>query len=239
MTRQVAIASVVAFAFLTSRPAAAANSVTIDGNFADWADEYCKADPGVCDDFPNQQDTKGACIASNFTATMPSPATIAYLRFDFDEQGLNGGNTADACWLVDTDGDGNSNAALCMELTGNLFNTMTTPFYTCNDTAVSCGSATLATPGSLSCAFTNSLPVAQQLECSAGDPGDAAVECAISTADLGVTIGNNVTLLRGCTFGSPQPNSADHDCATEDGPFIINPGSGGNTPVTLIGVSVN
>ena len=47
---------------------------SIDGAFADWSDEYCKPDPGACDDFPNQQDTKGACIASNLAATSPSPA---------------------------------------------------------------------------------------------------------------------------------------------------------------------
>ena len=239
MKKQFAIASVLALAFVAARPAGAANTVTIDGSFADWADEYCKPDPGACDDFPNQQDTKGACIASNFTATMPSPANTVYLRFDFDEQGLSGANTADACWLIDTDSDGNTNAAICMELTGNLFNTITNPYFTCNDSAASCGGPVAGSPASLTCAFTNSLAAAQQLECSGGDPGDAAIECSISTADLGVSANNVVTLISGCTFGSPQPNSAEHDCATEGGPFIIDLEDGGNTPVTLIGVSVD
>jgi hypothetical protein len=240
MRQPLVIASLTALALvLGCPPARATNDVTIDGAFADWSDEYCKADPGACDDFPNQQDTKGACIASNFAATTPSPATTVYLRFDFDVQGLSGANTADACWLIDTDTDGNSNAAICMELAGNLFSSIINPYFTCNDSAPACGGPVAASPASLTCAFTNSLAAVQQLECSAGDAGDAAVECSISTADLGVSANNIVTLISGCTFGSAQPNSATHDCATEGGPFVIDLEDGGNTPVELIGASAN
>jgi hypothetical protein len=228
--------AVVVSLFVSWRPAGAVNTVTIDGSFADWSDEFCRPDPGACDDFPNQQDTKGACIASNFAATSPNPATTVYLRFDFDDTGLNGGNTADACWLIDTDGDGNTNSALCMELSGNPFATITNPYFTCNDSAVSCGGPVSATPASLSCAFSNAVPLAEQLECAAGS--DAAIECSISTADLGVIAGSDVTLLSGCTFGSPQPNSAEHDCATEGGPFVIDVDGGNNTPVELIDFTV-
>lgn len=240
MRKHHTIASLLACALLLGwHPATAANTVTIDGAFADWADEYCKPDPGACDDFPNQQDTKGACIASNFTATMPSPATTVYLRFDFDVVGLNGANTADACWLIDTDTDGNTNAAICMELAGNPFSSIINPYFTCNDSSPACGGPVAGTPASLTCAFTNALAAAQQLECSAGDTGDAAIECSISTADLGVSANNVVTLISGCTFGSAQPNSATHDCATEGGPFIIDLDDGGNTPVELLDLSID
>jgi hypothetical protein len=214
------------------------NAVSVDGAFADWSDEYCKPDPGACDDFPNQQDTKGACIASNLAATTPSPANTVYLRFDFDDTGLNGGNTGDACWLVDSDQDGNANRALCMEVTGNPFNTLQSFLYDCNDSSASCGGAVLSGTQAQTCAFTSALAAGQQLECSAGDPGDTAVECSIPVANLGWASGN-IVLLSGCTFGSPQPNSAEHDCATSDGPFVIDPAGGGNTPVGLLEVSVD
>ena len=213
------------------------NAVIIDGAFADWSDEYCKQDPGTCDDFPNQQDTKGACIASNLAATTPSPANTVYLRFDFDDTGLSGGNTGDACWLVDSDQDGNANRALCMEVTGNPFNTLQSFLYDCNDSSASCGGAVLSATQAQSCAFTSALTAAQQLECIIGDPGDTAVECSIPVANLGWASGN-IVLLSGCTFGSPQPNSAEHDCATSDGLFVIDPTGGINTPVELLDFEV-
>jgi hypothetical protein len=212
------------------------NAVVVDGAFADWADEYCRPDPGACDDFPNQQDTKGACIASNFATTTPGPANTIYLRFDFDDSGLAGANTGDACWLVDTDQDGSANRALCLEVAGNPFNTLTSFLYTCNDSSASCGGAALAASQPQACAFTAALASAAQLECS--DTADTAVECSIPVADLGWASGN-ITLLSGCTFGSPQPNSAEHDCATEGGPFVIDPEGGNNSPVELLDVAVD
>jgi hypothetical protein len=226
----------VALSVATGSAIAQPNVVAIDGSFADWSDEYCRPDPGACNDFPNQQDTKGACIASNFATTSPSPANAIYLRFDFDDTGLNGGNTGDACWLVDSDQDGNANRALCMEVTGNPFNALTSFLYTCNDSSPSCGGAALAGSQTQVCNFTSALVSAQQIECS--DTGDTAVECSIPIADLGWSSGN-IVLLSGCTFGSPQPNSADHDCATEGGPFVIDPVGGGNSPVELLDVAVD
>ena len=46
-----------ALAVFWAIPSGAVNDVTIDGTFADWADELCKPDD-TCDDFNGQRDAK-------------------------------------------------------------------------------------------------------------------------------------------------------------------------------------
>lgn len=215
----------------------AQNTVTIDGSFADWADEFCRPD-SVCADFTGQSDAKGACIASNFAATTPSPATTSYLRFDLDVTGLSGANTADACWLVDSDNNTNVDRALCFSMSGNPLTLQQTRFFTCNDTtSTTCGGAS-EIPSTALCAINSALGASQHLLTCPSDTTDTAIECSVPVTELGWTSGV-IVLVRGCTYNSAQPNSNPADCIVDNGsPFIIDPENGGNTPVRLQGFTV-
>ncbi len=70
------------------------------------------------------------------------------------------------------------------------------------------------------------------------DTRDSGVECSVPLAAMGWTSGT-VSLLRGCTFASAQPNSNSSDCLADVGtPFVVDPEGGGNTPVELMGFSI-
>jgi hypothetical protein len=217
-------------ALLLASPSDAANDVVIDGSFADWADEFCRPDD-TCDDFPGQQDAKGACIANNFVS--PGPATVAYLRFDFDVTGLSGENTADACWLVDVDQNGNVDRALCFSLQNNPLVLQTTQMFTCNDSAAAtCGGAAAVASGAV-CSRNANLTTERLLNSCSGDSADTGVECSVSLSDLGWVSGE-ISALRACTYNSAQPNSNTSDCmADTTRPLTIDPETGEDVPVEL------
>lgn len=225
-------------ALAAAAPLAAVNTVTIDGLFADWADEFCRADT-VCDDFSNQFDAKGACIASNHPA--PTPADTIYLRFDFDDFARTGANSQDGCWLVDIDQNGFVDAALCFTLQNNPVTLTQTRYFTCGDTTNNtCASdvESIPVPTGIACAVDNDVNAPEILFSCPGDTRDSAVECSVPLSVMGWSTGV-VSLLRGCTFASSQPNSNSSDCLADVGtPLIIDPVGGGNTPVELQGFTV-
>jgi hypothetical protein len=222
-------------ALLGASPSGADNTVTIDGTFTDWTDEFCRPDD-TCDDFPGQADAKGACIASNFLA--PGPATVAYLRFDFDVTGLSGANTADGCWLVDVNQNGNVDRALCFSLQGNPLVLQTTQMFTCNDSAAAtCGGADEVS-SSAACDKSANVTTDRLLNTCSEDSADTGVECSVPLINLGWVSGR-ISLLRACTYNSAQPNSNSSDCmADSTDPFLIDPENGENVPVELQEFSV-
>lgn len=215
------------------------NTVTIGtsptADVSDWSDEFCVADPPPdCDDFPNQQDAKGACIASNYVA--PGPADTAFLRFDFDEIGRNGANTIDGCWLVDVNQNGLVERALCFSVasTGGVASSVVGTLFTCNDSAATTCGNDMAVASSATCALNNATPDAQQLaDCAVGDL-DLAVECSVLLTDMGWTTGA-ISLIQGCSSTSAQPNSATFDCfGSPTDPLVIDPENGMNLPIELV-----
>jgi hypothetical protein len=213
------------------------NTVTVGtsptADITDWSDEYCVGD-AQCDDFPNQQDGKGVCIASNYAS--PTPANLAFLRLDFDDVGQSGANTMDGCWLIDVDQDGNANRALCFSLssTANVASSVTTTLYDCNDTDDNtCGGSMVLGSTSATCEFNNAVGDSDQLaDCTASD-SDLAVECSATLADLGWSSGD-IGLLQGCVGVSNPANAATFDCfGSPEQPLIIDPETGDNTPVEL------
>ena len=199
---------------------------------SDWGDEFCVADTAM-DDYPNQQDAKGACIASNH----PTSTTV-YLRFDFDEDAAPGNGSMDGCWLVDVNQNGNVDRGLCFSVQAAMAVSVsvTASLFTCNDSSSSaCGGAAPVASGA-ACAFNHNVPMSQQL--AFGDADDLAVECSVPLTDLGWSTGN-VALLQGCSSTSAQPNSATFDCMGSPGmPLIINPETGNNTPVELLSFGI-
>lgn len=230
--------SILAFQILGAASAQASNTVTIDGVMSDWSDEFCRPD-NVCDDFSNQFDAKGACIASNFVS--PGPADSVYLRFDFDDFARTGANTQDGCWLVDVDQNGNVDAALCFTLANDPVTLTQTRYFSCGDsTASTCASATeqIPVPTGTTCAASNNVAAPDILFSCPADTRDSGVECSVPLVAMGWTSGV-VSLLRGCTFASAQPNSNSSDCIADIGsPFTVDPEGGGNAPVELIDFSI-
>ena len=235
-------------------PARGQNDVTIDtagspaADVSDWADEVCFADD-VCDEFPNQQDVTGVCIASDFASTDPNPAMNIFLRFDFDDTTASGANSLDGCWLVDVNQNGFVDRGLCFSLQspmgppGTPVDLRPPPdgvrFFTCGDTTTdTCAMDVEVMGSSAACAVNNNTTGADRFPTPMCAPPDAAVECSISLADLGWTSGP-VVLLVGCSSTAAQPNSATFDCVAEGGnPLTIDPESGGNFPVELQSFSI-
>jgi hypothetical protein len=214
------------------------NSVTIDGDVTpvgDWDDEYCVEDVDGCNDEPGQRDSKYACIASNYASVQP--ADTIYLRFDFDETGFTGANTGDGCWLLDTDGDTLVNKALCFTLSGNpaTLDPADVELFDCNDSMDDrCGGSTAVPTASPQCLLDIDAPDATT--CNGGP--DAAIECSLPLSDVEWMTGEAI-LLGACTYPSEVPNSAPTDCVNDpDGPFVIDPETGGNTPVNLLSFTI-
>ena len=232
-------------------PAWAQNSVTIDvagspmADVSDWADETCFPDD-ACDEFPNQQDVTGACIASDFASTDPNPATTAFLRFDFDDTTASGANSLDGCWLVDVNQNGLVDRALCFSLVspgmGQPVDLDTPPdgvrFFNCADSSTDTCAMDVEVMGSSATCAVNNNTTGADLFPVCPEP-DAAVEGSITLADLGWTAGE-VPLIQGCSSTSAQPNSASFDCVADVGnPLFINPETGSNTPVELLSFAID
>ena len=234
-----AIISFVLLMALITTDALGQNTVTIGSSptadITDWGDEYCvtKPDPAACDDYPNQQDGKGACIATNYSA--PGPANTAYLRYDFDEIGLNGNNTMDGCWLIDVNQNGNADRALCFSVSssGGIASGVTTTLFSCNDSSSGACGGDMVMTSSAACAFNNDTADIYQLANCAALDKDLAIECSASLTDMGWSSGE-IGLLWGCSSTSAQPNSSTFDCFGDpSAPLYIDPNTGQNYPVEL------
>lgn len=240
--KSVAIAFI-ALVAITSPILAQTNSVTIDAAFSDWNDEQTNFDSDngvdpICNDHPGQGDIKGAGIASNFASTMP--ADTIYLRFDFDEVGAPGANTFDGCWLLDANGNGMVEQALCFTLQGDPALLTDTRYFTCADSTVdTCAmDASVMLPASASCDVGSVMAPDILNDCTGVDPGDTedrGVECSIAIADFPIAlVGNVITLLQACSYNSQQPNSNGVDCVIDGGnPWTIDISDGTNTTPTL------
>lgn len=221
--------------FLFSCSHAVTNSVIIDGDVdavGDWDDENCLPDVDGQNDVPGQKDVNYACIASNFATVQPSD-TI-YLRFDFDVTGLNGGNSGDGCWLLDQDQNGGADLAVCFTLRNNPFTLVSADVkgYTCNGANLDrCSGHNEIVPFSVNCQLDG---VTANFFDNSDD--DASVECSIPITTFGLSAGDIVSFLFGCSYPSAVPNSAPSDCVNDiNNPFVIDTNTGdSSTPVELI-----
>lgn len=233
--------------FSVASVTAQTNFVIIDGSFGDWLDESTNFDSNdgvnpACDDHPGQGDVKAAGIASNYFTIQP--ANTIYLRFDFDDVGATGANTFDGCWLMDANGNGTVEQALCFTLDSNPAVLSDTRYFTCADSTVdTCASDTpVPLPPSVMC-MVNQITAPDILN-DCGDTTDTAVECEIAIADLPVpSSGGPIALMQACSFNSQQPNSNGVDCVIDaDHPWTIDPTTGDNgtptAPVELLTVAI-
>ncbi len=135
------------------------------------------------------------------------------VAWSWDETGLSGSNTADACALFDTDADGNANSALCVTVGGDPLVHQQTRAYTCGDERSDrCTQAQslVATSSTCTVGQTATDPFASGDE----HPDDTTAECDATLADLGA----GAQLLNTCSYPSEQPNSAPEDCVLDVAP---------------------
>lgn len=142
----------------------------------------------------------------------------------WDESTVSGGNTLDGCSLIDTDGDGNANAAVCATLnrSGTVTALKTWTIYRCTDTRAdrcSGGSAVTAgtTPvssGSGADATTIGCERASSLVTNPfnGGVNDTRAYCTIDRAVLNLTSTDTFNLINSCSYPSAVPNSDPSDC---------------------------
>jgi len=185
-----------------------------------FAANTCTNDAQGVDDEPGQKDLTQWC--SGATGDYPGLGCQAANGFDFslkwnwDDTGLSGGNTGDACALVDTDNDGKANYALCIDIANKPASIQYVRLYSCADDRLQrcTNSVLILTPPlhtfcSLNAAATD--PFGGNHNCAGTNckTADAAASCCFDTADVG---GSAARLLDVCSYPSQQPNSDPSDC---------------------------
>lgn len=172
------------------------------GAGAAFAAVQVTVDQQGANDEPGQKDL------TRFTFDDASPAGTLVVSFNHDETGFSGNNTGDGCFLFDTDGDGNANAALCVTFGGNPSTIQDTRLFTCgDDSPFKCTNPQAEITSFLSIctvAVTNTDPFPN------GDdsPSDTTTACNIVLADIPGT----PVLIDVCSYPSGEPNSDPSDC---------------------------
>jgi hypothetical protein len=178
---------------------------------------------GVSDD-AGANDEPGQVDLTQFSRSDVDPDFL-WLRWSWDELTVwtGSGQTGDACALLDTNGNGNADNALCVQITNDsegttITQTLESPIlYDCGDKkADRCSQKVVARPSSdvglteCAVAFVGTDPFA------AGDeyPDDTGAECKLDRLVI-----NAPNLTNVCSFPSGSPNSNPFDC-------VVTPGAG-------------
>src|SRR5687768_11868751 len=169
------------------------------------------------DDEPGQKDLNAS--------SSDLGATAIGITWNWDDTGFGplGGNTGDACTLIDTDQDGFANFAFCVTVDGNPAVKVENRFYSCNDTRSDrCSGPTLIpafTTTSTASVVPNSDPFSAHPNHSAGNDCDVDANCQTHDTVANVTLqlsdvggATNARLLNVCSFPSEEPNSDPSDC---------------------------
>ncbi len=188
------------------------------------------------DDEPGQKDLNSLVVDLD----PPAPGTINVMwNWDYDQADLSGGNSADACALIDTDDDGNTNYSLCViwgddgdDSNGAENGYITTRLYECGDgQSDKCdqsrtliaedmnGDGDLADPGealvggpygsTCSLEFGATDPFGSRDGSQASATGDAKATCVIVLDDFGA---DDAFLINVCSYPSQVPGSDPSDC---------------------------
>lgn len=197
----------------------------------------------VVDDLGPDDPTSGAQTDLNSLSiddgNLPTALGITW-NWDDTDFGNSGGNTGDACALVDTDQDGFANYAFCVQVDGNSAVQVGNSLYSCGDD-LSGGTDRCTQPVNLISSFTSSssasvvadsdpfrLLQAHQdgNDCDANavatDPlgcnrADTVANVTLNLVDVGGPLVARLTNV--CSYPSGNPNSNPSDCV-----FVPNSG---------------
>lgn len=149
------------------------------------------------------------------------------VKWNWDEIGLSGSNTGDACVLFDTNNNTNIDFAVCLQVQGNPLQLNAGPnLFSCNDTTPDrcSGPAPIILGGgsltSCSVAQDSIDPFDATVPNGPGDdyPVDTVATCTIDVVDI--PPGSLQVNL--CSFPSQNPNSNPSDCVGIVGGGFIN-----------------
>lgn len=160
----------------------------------------CTKDAQGANDQPGQKDLTQFCP---YTGDDAGYLTVGWA---WDDNSFPGKNTGDACALFDTDGDGNSNYAVCVTIAGNPAKQVAgSPFvYSCDDTSVyNCDNAKKVNNSTTTCTLSTSTNPFDNTQ------SDTYVECKINLADVG---GASAVLKDVCSYPSTSRPSDPSDC---------------------------
>jgi hypothetical protein len=171
-------------------------------------------------DVPGQKD-----LSSQNVDYAGLPNTIK-TQWNWDELKTSGNNTLDACSLLDSDGDGNANFAVCGTTKGTAENPIvtTTTLYSCGDTRADRCSSQLGiiTGGTSACtsavSATDPFGGNGKLK-GANYPDDLQATCNLVLDDFGLDV-STLVLINTCSYPSQQPNSDPSDCVLKTIPFV-------------------
>lgn len=177
---------------------------------------------GANDDNQAQTDVTQLCL------DLDNLPTSYIAQFNWDEEGLSGNNTGDACLLFDTDGDANINFAICLQVQGNPLGLNAGPnLFICNNsTSDRCSGAAPLTSvpddslTSCSVAQDNTDPFDSTAPNGPGSdfPVDTVGTCTVDVRDIPA----GVLQVNICSFPSQNPNSNPADCIGVIGGGFIN-----------------
>ena len=173
-------------------------------------------DQDGADDEPGQKDLNAHANATNSFGF--------WTAVKWDVTGLKGNNSADACFLFDTNSNDLVDAAACVTVkkTPAEFNSLV--IYTCGDTRDDrCTNPEVVSAGTdgyhTECFITN--PVSDPFH---GNTSDTQATCYIDLTEIDAT--TPPTLINTCSYPSREPNSDPSDCIVTIGSSITTLSSG-------------
>jgi hypothetical protein len=178
-------------------------------------------DDGGANDTPEQSDLNCMSRADNVSGRL-------HVRWTWDDidQWTGSGQTGDACALLDTDNDGNANAALCVRITNpngdpaQIAQFGGSPIlYKCGDGSAERCTSKVSIDQLHSTSVCTLSKVPDQIV--GGQDGlDVEALCNLRLQDLGANLNiADIDLLNVCSFPSGSPNSNPFDC-------VVSPAAG-------------
>ncbi len=171
----------------------------------------CQDDVDGANDQPGQKDVTQFCAELDDGSPYELSTSI-----NWDNITLSGNNTADFCFLFNSDGDAFANFATCVTLessgagNGNLAILKEVRLFSCADTSANRCDSSVQLGGS----FNTQCAVSQQNTdpFPAGDayPQDTEILCSLDVDDFGG--GSGTLLVDTCSYPSTVPSSAPSDC---------------------------
>ncbi len=180
-----------------------AGNIVVSTTFTDSPVSGCSNDSAGVNDVPGQKDLTKMC------ADYSGLPTSVGVSWNWDEVSFNGSNTGDACALFDTNGNGNANYAVCVQVGGNPASYITKFVYSCDDSsATNClGNVALSPSSGTTC--SSSIAGTDPFPAGSGYPNDAVANCTVKLSDVG---GSVASLTDVCSYPSASTPSNASDC---------------------------
>ena len=183
------------------------------------------------DDQPGQRDLNQMA----FEVTSATALAISW-NWDDTDFGNSGGNTGDACALVDTDKNGFADYAFCVVADGNPAVQVSNRLYSCGDSRSDrCAQPTVLIASFTSTSTASVVPNSDPFRVApfnashnAGNDCDDDANCLTADTVANVTLqlsdvggATNANLINVCSYPSQEPNSDPSDCVAKPNSGVL------------------